>query len=178
MTVFVLGPSEWRGRSNIDEAPLISHVPTEWPLDKNGRFRPGDIRAAIVGLCNENGISATMMEMHSRRPDENHLGLFLRIEREMAVDRHSVIWPRDCKRAGLDIEIGNLLSRCEYGELLDLRIFVQQGAAEIERGIFVSMEHGQRTRYYEDLSAHASTIIFWDGYSELLMACLHHARPF
>lgn len=174
MNAFILGPSEWRSRSALSLPEwLLRTLPSGWgPAEP---LQPIDLRAALVGLCRANSIRATMMELHEARRGETHTSLFRRIEQDEHVDRYIVVWLPGCKRSGLDVEIGALLTRMDRGEPLDVRVLAHADAATIQRGTLVGLERGHRTRYYADLSSHATAIVPWRELDELVDAVLVHA---
>lgn len=167
MTVFLLGPAQWRQKPPVDIPAWIErHLPATW-TSPGEPLSPLDLRIALAEYCKKAGHRAVVMEALSRRRGERHTTMFNRIEQEAKVRQHSVIWPPECKRAGLDIEIGNLLIRLERNEDLDVRIFPHVDAATVRRGEFVSLEKGNRFRYYSDLHEYGALIVPWKSIEEL-----------
>lgn len=175
MTLFVLGPSEWRGRPPIPVPAWLTDLMNPSALLPSVPYSPRDIRVALAETCKRAGHRAVVMEAYPRRHRERHISLFNRIEREMDVRQHFVIWPPGCKRAGLDVEIGSLLTRIEHGEPLDVRVFPHLDAAGVQSGEFLSYEKGSRSRYYSDLYEHGALIVPWKSLEELFQFVVYAA---
>lgn len=176
MSIMILGPSKKRPGSPARAIPkwVREKVPPNWTPAGLG-LTPIDIRAALVGGILAEGHDATMMEMHSRRTGETNIGLFKRIVREEDVDRFFVYWPAHAQRAGVDVELGALLTWLDDGVDLDVRVFVETGAGTTASGKFESTEAGHRTRYYEDLVVYECPIIEWEDVRALFTAVGIHA---
>lgn len=175
MTLFLLGPSSWRGRPSIPNPGWMKDLMTPSWSSRNVSYSPLDVRVALAETCKRAGHHAVVMEVYPRHPGERHLSLFNRIEKELKIRQHFVIWPPGCKRAGLDVEIGNLLTRLERGEELDVRVFSHLDAAGVQSGEFVSYEKGSRSRYYSDLYEHGALIIPWSSLEELFQFVVYAA---
>lgn len=180
MSILVLGPSKWR-RGHGPRIPVWvgTALPDAWPRRGGGAelLQPVDVRAAIVGQLAAFGQSATLMEAHPRRPGEAHSALYQRIVRARRVRRYFIYWPAGAQRAGVDVELGFLLSELLAGKDLDVRVFVERSAGTVRHGSFESREAGARTRYYEDLLTLGCPIVEWRTYRELWRALRHHASP-
>lgn len=176
MSIMVLGPSKKRPRAPARAIPkwVRDKIPPSWE-PSGPALSPLDIRAALVGHLMEQGHDATAMEMHDRRASETNIGLFLRVVREQDVEQFFVYWPANAQRAGLDVELGALLTWLHEGRDPDIRIFVEENAGTTANGAFESLEKGQRTRYYEDLASYGCPIVEWEDMRALFTAVAIHA---
>ncbi len=120
-----------------------------------------------------------MMELHPPLGGETHTALFQRLVRELPVGRFLLYWPFGAQRAGLDVEIGFLLSKLAGGVPLDIRVLIESGtraAGRVVGGVFESVELGRRTRYYQDLVEYRCPVVEWEDYEALWNAVLQHGR--
>lgn len=181
MSIILLGPSKWREGYRPAQPPVADLLHLEGlPGESPDLASPLAIRASLAwGLREVEGVRATLMELHARRPGETHSALFHRVCHERKVDGYFVFWPFGAQRAGLDIELGFLLARFAQGQDLDVRIFIETGkhaAARVDHGHLEILERGLRTRYYEDLVAYGSSILEWTSYEELWEGVFHASR--
>lgn len=174
MTVFLLGPNEWRATPLSVPRWVQDYLPATWN-PREATISPLDLRVALAECCRRSGHRAVVMEAYPRGRGERHIAMFARIEREMDVRQHFVVWPPGCKRSGLDVELGNLLTRMERGEDLDVRVFPHIDAAGVVSGEFVSKERGSRSRYYSDLYEYGALVVPWVSMEELFDFVIHAA---
>lgn len=182
MTSFVLGPSTWAGgpHSPVPEE-LIRHFPVGWRMERPADPSPLDVRAALVGVLQEAGYHATIMELEGARkqPGDDNTDLFERIVRELDVDRYLVYLPRGAQLLGVSWEFRGLrdLLKAQKLSIDQVQLFTEVGVAGLspERGAFEFLEPRNRTRYFQDLFHWGCTPRPWADYDVLRLKFLQAA---
>jgi hypothetical protein len=171
MPTLLLGPSRWS--QGFQPAPASLPVLVDEVTRRQAQgppLEPIEIRRQIVRDLREEGLESVIIEDLPSLEQETPTTKFHRILREADVDLIEIYWPAGANRAGLDVEIGFILSLLDRRELsaAEVHLELQSPCVEIRGNDLVFLESGRRTQYFLDLFQFECPILVGETYDELL----------